>query len=67
MNYDTYHWNLTLAVCGILAAISALMNLHKKEWPFLPSTLLFIQSGVWGMIGAWNLICLLVKLNVIHP
>lgn len=67
MNYSVYHWNLTWAVCGIISALSILIERHKKERSFSVGVFMFMQSAVFGLIGAWNLICLLVKLNVIHP
>lgn len=66
MELNTYMWNLWLVVFGLLSAleytIKAAMSKDGTE-----RFVCFMLAYTCGLIGGWNLICLLVKLNVIHP
>lgn len=65
MNYSDYSWNLAWSVWGLIAILEGAIKCSRTDgWERIGH---FMFGHIFGTIGGWNLICLLVKLNVIHP
>jgi hypothetical protein len=65
MEYSTYSWNLVWSVWGVINIIEYSIKMSRtSNWDRFA---LFLIAFISGIIGGWNLICLLVKLNAIHP
>lgn len=66
MELTTYIWNLGIAVTGLLGALEYTIK-EARTTDKVEGFVCGLIAFIFGLIGAWNLICLLVKLNVIHP
>lgn len=66
MELSTYIWNLSATIFGLLGALEYTIKAAQTKDGVENFSCSFI-AAILGLIGAWNLICLLVKLNVIHP
>jgi hypothetical protein len=66
MELSTYIWNISPMTLGMIVALEYTIKAARTQ-DGAENFVCFLMAAIGSLVGTWNLICLLVKLNVITP